>query len=240
MLSIAGVPSPSPSAGTLAMGSVAATCTGRTFTAVQPVQRARRTQGAGSPPAGVRANMRFIWRHTERSLRVAAHTRQVMSPRQRSPTPARRRRCFCRIQQSLGGHVNAERQAHRPRRRGGCTTRQEVSSCSRAPLASQKATSSSREVEAASSASSSCCRSHAAGCRNRLACGQGTVYRRHAGETVERREPVSNHMGERMVHPEEPGRNAPQRCVGHAPSSVVRGWASRRCAQGAPAQASQS
>ena len=86
--------------------------------------RARRTQGAGRLRQGAGEHAVHL-RHTERSLRVAAHTRQVRahgSGRQHRPRDGV---LLCRIQQSLlGGHINAERQAHRPRRRGGGTTRQ--------------------------------------------------------------------------------------------------------------------
>ena len=86
--------------------------------------RARRAQGAGRLRQGAGEHAVHL-RHAERSLRVAAHTRQVRADgggRQHGPGDGV---LLCRIQQSLlGGHVNAERQAHRLRRRGGGTTRQ--------------------------------------------------------------------------------------------------------------------
>ena len=86
--------------------------------------RARRAQGAGRLRQGAGEHAVHL-RHAERSLRVAAHTRQVRAHgggRQHRPGDGV---LLCRIQQSLlGGRINAERQAHRPRRRGGGTTRQ--------------------------------------------------------------------------------------------------------------------
>ena len=86
--------------------------------------RARRAQGAGRFGQGAGEHAVHL-RHAERSLWVAAHTRQVRADgggRQHGPGDGV---LLCRIQQGLlGGDVNAERHAHRLRRRGGGTTRQ--------------------------------------------------------------------------------------------------------------------
>ena len=73
---------------------------------------------------------------------------------------ARRTQGAGRLRQGAGEHAVHMLNARRTDCADGEAVRPawEVSSCSRAPLASQKATSSSRAVEAASSASSSCCR----------------------------------------------------------------------------------
>ena len=112
---------------------------------------------------------------------------------------------LCRIQQSLlGGHINAERHAHRLRRRGGGTTRQRgvflLQGAARLPEGDVFITGGGGVIVRVEQL----LQAHATGCRNRLTGGQGAVYRRHTGEAVERGESVGNHVGEGMVHPEEP------------------------------------
>ena len=124
---------------------------------------------------------------------------------------------LCRIQQSLlGGHVNAECQAHRPRRRGGGTTRQGgvflFQGAARLPESDIFVTSGGGGIVGIEQL----LQAHAAGCRDRLTGGQGAVCRRHAGEAVERGEPVGNHVGEGMVHPEEPAVTRHGAAHGHA------------------------
>ena len=122
---------------------------------------------------------------------------------------------LCRIQQDLlGGYVNAERQAHRLRRRGGGTTRQGgvflLQSAARLPEGDVFVTGGGGGIVGVEQL----LQAHTAGCRNRLTGGQGAVYRRHAGKAVERREPVGNHVGEGMVHPEEPA--ITRHCAAHS------------------------
>ena len=124
---------------------------------------------------------------------------------------------LCRIQQSLlGGHVNAERQAHRSRRRRGGAARQ------RGVLLLQGAACFPEgEIFVAGGGGGivsieQLLQAHAAGRRNRLAGGQGTVDRRHSGEAVERRETVGNHVGEGMIDPEEAAVTRHGAAHGHA------------------------
>ena len=178
--------------------------------------RARRAQGAGRLRQGAGEHAVHL-RHAERSLRVATHTRQVRADgggRQHGPGDGV---LLCRIQQSLlGGHVNAERQAHRLRRRGGGTTRQGgvflLQGAARLPEGDVFVTGGGGGIVGVEQL----LQAHAAGCRNRLTGGQGAVYRRHAGEAVERREPVGNHVREGMVHPEEPAITRHCAAHGHA------------------------
>ena len=175
--------------------------------------RARRAQGAGRLRQGAGEHAVHL-RHAERSLRVAAHTRQVRAHgggRQHRPGDGV---LLCRIQQSLlGGRVNAERQAHRPRRRGGGTTRQGgvflLQGAARLPEGDVFVT----RVGGGVVGVEQLLQAHAAGCRDRLTGGQGAVYRRHAGEAVERGETVGNHVGEGVVNPEEPA--VTHRCATH-------------------------
>ena len=178
--------------------------------------RARRAQGAGRLRQGAGEHAVHL-RHAERSLRVAAHTRQVRADgggRQHRPGDGV---LLCRIQQSLlGGHINAERQAHRLRRRGGGTTRQGgiflFQGAARLPEGDVFVTGGGGGIVGVEQL----LQAHATGCRNRLTGGQGAVYRRHAGEAVERGESVGNHVGEGMVHPEEPAITRHCAAHGHA------------------------
>ena len=178
--------------------------------------RARRTQGAGRLRQGAGEHAVHL-RHAERSLRVAAHTRQVRADsggRQHGPGDGV---LLCRIQQSLlGGHINAERQAHRLRRRGCGTTRQGgvflLQGAARLPEGDVFVTGAGGGIVRVEQL----LQTHAAGCRNRLTGGQGAVYRRHAGKAVERGESVGNHVGEGMVHPEEPAVTRHGATHGHA------------------------
>ena len=178
--------------------------------------RARRTQGAGRLRQGAGEHAVHL-RHAERSLRVAAHTRQVRADgggRQHGPGDGV---LLCRIQQSLlGGHINAERQAHRLRRRGCGTTRQGgvflLQGAARLPEGDVFVTGAGGGIVGIEQL----LQTHAAGCRNRLTGGQGAVYRRHAGKAVERGESVGNHVGEGMVHPEEPAVTRHGAAHGHA------------------------
>ena len=166
--------------------------------------RARRTQGAGRLRQGAGEHAVHL-RHAERSLQVAAHTRQVRADgggRQHGPGDGVLLRG---IQQSLlGGYVNAERQAHRLRRRGGGTTRQGgvllLEGAARLPEGNVFFTGGGGGIVGVEQL----LQAHAAGRRNLLTGGQGTVDSGNAGEAVERREPVGNHVGEGMVDPEEP------------------------------------
>ena len=175
--------------------------------------RARRTQGAGRLRQGTGEHAVHL-RHAERSLRVAAHTRQVRADgggHQHGPGDGV---LLCRIQQGLlGRRINAERHAHRLRRRGGGTTRQGgiflFQGAARLPEGDVFVTGGGGGIVGVEQL----LQAHAAGCRNRLTGGQGAVYRRHAGEAVERRESVGNHVGEGMVHPEEPA--VTRHCAAH-------------------------
>ena len=178
--------------------------------------RARRTQGAGRLRQGAGEHAVHL-RHAERSLRVAAHTRQVRADgggRQHGPGDGV---LLCRIQQGLlGGRINAERQAHRLRRRGGGTTRQRgiflLQGAARLPEGDVFVTGGGGGIVGVEQL----LQAHATGCRNRLTGRQGAVYRRHAGKAVERRESVGNHVGEGMVHPEEPAVTHHCAAQGHA------------------------
>ena len=178
--------------------------------------RAHRAQGAGHLRQGAGEHAVHL-RHAERSLRVAAHTRQVRADgggRQHGPGDGV---LLCRIQQSLlGGHIKAERHAHRLRRRGRGTTRQRgvflLQGAARLPEGDVFVTGAGGGIVRVEQL----LQTHAAGCRNRLTGGQGAVYRRHAGKAVERGESVGNHVGEGMVHPEEPAVTRHGAAHGHA------------------------
>ena len=121
---------------------------------------------------------------------------------------------LCRIQQSLlGGHVDAECQAHRLRRRGGGTTSQGgvllFQGAARLPEGEVFVTGGGGGLVGIEQL----LQAQAAGCRNRLTGGQGAVYRRHAGEAVERGETVGDHVGEGVINPEEP--TVTRHCAAH-------------------------
>ena len=101
------------------------------------------------------------------------------------------------IQQCLlGGYVNAKRQAHRLRRRGGGTTRQGgvflFQGAARLPEGDVFVTGGGGGIVG----TEQLLQAHAAGCRNRLTGGEGTINGGDAGEAVERGESVGNHVGE--------------------------------------------